>query len=57
LNLGEADAVRGLAGVLSGVLEVDVLDDERLAVVVVGSAAPRQSAALFPPTDLGKRGS
>ena len=40
VGLSEADAVGGFAGVLAGVLEVDVLDDQRLAVVVVGCPAP-----------------
>lgn len=56
VRLGEADTVGGFAGVLAGVLEVDVLDDERLAVVVVGSSAPRKSTTLLAPTDLRKWG-
>ena len=47
----EADTVGGLAGVLAGVLEVDVFDDKSFAVIVVSRSAPRQCSALFAPTD------
>ena len=47
---GDADPVASLAGVVSLVIEVHVLDHQSLAIVVVSRPALRQRAALFGPS-------
>ena len=54
MGLGESDTVGRLAGVLSGVFKINVLDDQSLAVVVVSRSAPGTSTTRLAPPNFRK---